>query len=159
MELVPCLVERSAERRACVHGLVQRLLGGPGLWRERVAGGRDDTSATEAFVTERPAGAGGAAVEIGELGGGGDPARTEQADGLRRQRHAELVERAAHHRAGEAAAGALVERAEAGRELAVVEVEAAPGRGGRGGEAGHATVNAAPQRLFPPAPRCQRADT
>src|SRR5205814_3936417 len=101
VQVVPYLVERAAERGAGVHGLVQRLLRGARLRGEGVAGGGDDTCAPEALVAKRPARAGGAAVELGELRGSRDPAGGEQAHGLRRQRDGELVERATHHRAGE----------------------------------------------------------
>src|SRR6476659_3455596 len=78
VNLMASFVERGPERLACVHRLVQRLLGGARLRRERVPGGRDDARPTEADVAERASGARGATIELGQLRRCRDPARPEQ---------------------------------------------------------------------------------
>ena len=87
----------------------------------------------------RAARAGGAAIEVGELGGRGDAGRAEQAEDDRRERDGELGERLAHQGAGEPAAARLVEGAEALRERGVVAVEPAARELAGGGD--HECIN------------------
>src|SRR5262245_40584183 len=110
-----------------MEGLVNRLLAGARLGRERIAGGGDDAGAAEVGLEGRAAGAGGLTVELGELGRGGDARGAEQAEDRRRDRDLRLRERLADERASEPAAAWLVERSEPLGECSVVAVEPAAG--------------------------------
>src|SRR4029079_10032094 len=80
VEAVAEHVEGELERPAGVQRLVHGLLGGARRRRERVAGRRDAAGAAEVVLDLGPAGAGGPAVEVGELGRRGDAGRPEPAE-------------------------------------------------------------------------------